>query len=366
LQGEARVLRYGREYFDFRPGLPLHEFLVDYFKPQGQRSDTKFVGTVDQMHASRCYRESQGPDKLGCISCHDPHALPAPEAKAAYFRDRCLACHAERGCSLTAAERKAKSPEDSCIACHMPRKESSTVHLAITDHRIPRQREAPDSPAPAVWPRPGEPALVAFHLEAQNLANPENARDLGLAMVETAQRFGGFNETGATLANAALPYLDAATRDGPDDAAAWEARALALFVLRRPQEALTACEKVLALDPERETTLFLSATVAGQTGATAQATAYAERAVKVNPSMWQYHHILASAYAQAGNWEAAAAASNKAVKLDPAVGPARQLLARCYLRLGDRARAQHEFEVLLRLTPARAHDQVRRWWEQQH
>ena len=69
--------------------------------PRPRPAKNRFVGQVEQMHESRCFRASEG--RLGCISCHDPHRLPAPEEKVAYYRDRCLECHADRGCRLAVA-----------------------------------------------------------------------------------------------------------------------------------------------------------------------------------------------------------------------------------------------------------------------
>ena len=66
-------------------------------RPRGTAED-RFVGQVEQMHESRCFRASAG--RLSCISCHDPHQRPEPEKQAAYYQERCLECHADRGCSL--------------------------------------------------------------------------------------------------------------------------------------------------------------------------------------------------------------------------------------------------------------------------
>jgi hypothetical protein len=145
LQGEQRVLRRGQKYFDYRPSLPLELFFADFVRPAVHPGDTKFVGTVEQMYASRCFRESKGPDKMGCISCHDPHKQPAVEKKTAYYRARCLSCHEERSCSLPRAMRLKENKEDNCIACHMPRTGSDVSHTTITDHRIPRRPQTPAS-----------------------------------------------------------------------------------------------------------------------------------------------------------------------------------------------------------------------------
>ena len=116
LIGDHRVLRAGRSEEDYRPGLPFDRFWTVFVQPSSQ-DESRFVGQVEQMHKSQCYIASQG--RLGCISCHDPHKLPAPEQKSAYYRSRCLECHAEHGCSLPAPARLARSRDDDCTACHM-------------------------------------------------------------------------------------------------------------------------------------------------------------------------------------------------------------------------------------------------------
>ena len=81
------------------PGCRWMRFLRVFVDPEQAAGKGRSVGHVEQLHASRCFRESRG--RLGCISCHDPHRLPDPEERVAYFRDRCLDCHSEgRGCSL--------------------------------------------------------------------------------------------------------------------------------------------------------------------------------------------------------------------------------------------------------------------------
>ena len=101
-------------------------------------------------------RASQG--QLGCISCHDPHRLPAPATKVAYYRERCLECHEQKGCALPSAERQARGQGEDCIACHMPRPAITNVpHTAATDHRIPRgvPGSVPEGPRDASG-QPGE------------------------------------------------------------------------------------------------------------------------------------------------------------------------------------------------------------------
>jgi len=106
----------------------------------GVTRQKRIVGHVDQMRRSVCYTKSN--QELGCISCHDPHMLPEPSERVVYYQERCLECHAKRGCSLTSDVRLKKSPSDDCVSCHMPKLPVNTVgHSAITDHMIPRQPE---------------------------------------------------------------------------------------------------------------------------------------------------------------------------------------------------------------------------------
>jgi hypothetical protein len=137
-QGIQRIERSENASFDYRPGLPLEKFLLIMTSRFDPTLRYMAVGHVEQMRSSRCYVASSG--ELGCISCHDPHRLPDPASRVAYYRQGCLKCHARRGCTLPLAERREKSPGDDCAGCHMPRSAASNVaHTALTDHTIPRR-----------------------------------------------------------------------------------------------------------------------------------------------------------------------------------------------------------------------------------
>jgi Cytochrome c554 and c-prime len=139
LGGTSRVEPLGRRSIDYRPGLPLHEFLSVFVDSQQPGAPSKSIGHTEQMISSRCYQGSEG--QLGCVSCHDPHHLPSGEQRVSYYRSRCLDCHAQRtGCSVAEVERRKTSPDDSCIQCHMPRSSLSNVaHTVETDHSVPQK-----------------------------------------------------------------------------------------------------------------------------------------------------------------------------------------------------------------------------------
>jgi tetratricopeptide (TPR) repeat protein len=362
LQGEERVLRRGRDYFDFRPGLPLHLFYVDFVKPPQHQTDTKFVGSVEQMFASRCFEKSTGATKLGCISCHDPHALPKPETKVEFYRSRCLNCHAEQGCSLPAATRLKESPADNCVACHMPPTGSDVNHTTITDHRIPRRPEKAAAPArPTAWPRVADP-LVLFHDDLIDREEPEpRERDLGIALMKLADRQPA--DRVGHLANVALPLLERAVSIDAKDAAAGDARADALWMQGKLEDALAAYQSVLAKAPKREVTLHRAAALALRLKRQDLAAEFARQSLAVNPSRWQSRFDLAAAGAMARDWPGAITECKEALKLNPAELSVRDLLMACYLKNGDRTAAQGELEIMLLLIPPENQQKLRSRFE---
>jgi tetratricopeptide (TPR) repeat protein len=147
--GDARVLRSGKNFLDFRPGTPLEDTVAVIDANQSHRVGpaVPLVGYSFQLQLSRCYRESG--NWLKCITCHDPHVQPAPTETAAYFRRKCLQCHTEQSCRQTLAARlQAKAPDD-CISCHMATRPAlKFTHTIVTDHRIVARPDEPYPEAP--------------------------------------------------------------------------------------------------------------------------------------------------------------------------------------------------------------------------
>ncbi|PYS14217.1 MAG: hypothetical protein DMG15_08790, partial [Acidobacteria bacterium] len=104
--GDARVLRPGKTYLDFRPGTPLGNVVAIFTAPVALNSDVvKALSHPEQMEMSRCSIESNG--RLGCITCHDPHVQLRGAASSSYFRRKCLTCHTVQSCSLSSTRRQA-------------------------------------------------------------------------------------------------------------------------------------------------------------------------------------------------------------------------------------------------------------------
>jgi tetratricopeptide (TPR) repeat protein len=359
LLGNKRFLPRGRDTFDYRPGLPLHEYWAVFVSIPKLTDDFKAVGQVEQMYGSRCFQASQG--KMGCISCHDPHAVPALEERVAYYRNRCLKCHQEADCGLALSVRKQKTKEDSCIQCHMPSFPFSQVpHTAGTDHRI---RKNPKQTAHAGGKRmqPGELPLVSFYKDLLNPGDEGNNRDLGVALSMVAESNPTLREHAASLA---VPLLERAVQLHPDDAFAWGFKGQARWHLDQGQAALEDLEKALSQAPRREFLLRSAATRAEELGRVEAAISYWQRAAEVNPWRASYHDHLAKLLAKQQNWPEAVRESRAALRFVPSDAELRLILVTGYLRIGKTAEAQAEMKNLLALDPPNKQE-LQRWFDQQ-
>jgi tetratricopeptide (TPR) repeat protein len=375
LQGQVRVMRAGRQVFDFRPGLPLPLFWSVFVPPPDYPDQQKAIGQVEQMYLSRCFQQSQG--KLGCISCHDPHRVPASAEKLAFYRDRCLSCHQDnagklptrgtsarqKACSLPPDVRLLQNKEDSCIACHMHRVSTDIIHTVMTDHRVLRLPEKGDRqpPAPRQFSLLDMP-LVPFHRDRGRQDAKALDRDLGVALTLWTRTLdeGPLRKELGSIAQA---KLDAAASIRQGDAIARQAQAYALWLQGRGENALAAYEGALAIAPRSEPTLADAAELAARLGQRTRAVGYWQRAIALDPYRSGYHYQLAELYAADGHWRQAGQACRQALRLNPALAKARKLLVRCYQRLNETQKARAELDVLLGFDPLDK-DELRRWFAQ--
>ncbi|HTV55009.1 MAG TPA: tetratricopeptide repeat protein [Terriglobia bacterium] len=225
LSGAATVTLRGRHAGDFRPGMPLTDFRVDYRFDGGKELMT-VAGHIAQLRQSTCYQQSAD---LSCLTCHDPHAHEKPKDPAAFYRQKCLSCHTVQACGLGQAQRRAKDAIDNCLACHMPRGDTEIPHIAFTNHRIerrPKPRPADLVPGGALVPDVASeqaPELVLID-DVPQLAPLEQRRNLGLAYFAASGNpvyvrygyVGAFRERAMDL----LAGVDAAGLHDPETAVA--------------------------------------------------------------------------------------------------------------------------------------------------
>jgi Tfp pilus assembly protein PilF len=354
LQGAVQVARRGRDAAEYRPGLPWELFVTTFLWHPGLTDLHKSVGQFEQMEASRCFAGSGG--RLGCTTCHDPHAKPAAGETGAYFRAKCLSCHESRGCSLPPAQRRER--KDSCVACHMPAQDSSNVaHVAVTDHRIPR-RPAPTGPRVKSLP-PGEAPLVAYRPGPHAPDPAERARDAAIALGDEFARVGGPPEAGRR----AEAELERLLLRWPDDAPAWLTRSRVRAALGDGSAALDAARSAVALNPGSEvalTQLAGAAVAAQEFDAAVEATG---KLIALNPSSADHRLTRATAYFSSSDWAKAEADCREALTIQPVRGNARFMLAVCLHKRGDAVGARREFDLALKLTPGAAmRRQLTQWY----
>ena len=132
LQGNA-VLKTGKSFFDFLPGMYLRD-VMDVYLPRYSNAENEFImaSHVDRMKLSQCYINSD--NGISCITCHNPHKS-VKETTSDFFNNKCLGCHSQSNCKEVHESKNALN--NNCVSCHMP--SSSTIdipHVKITDHKI--------------------------------------------------------------------------------------------------------------------------------------------------------------------------------------------------------------------------------------
>ena len=350
LSGAVRVLKPHRRLNDYRPGQPLAATYTDFTLAEDGK---EFVGHVEQMYNSKCFQGSQG--KLGCISCHDPHSLPAADERITFYRHRCLECHGEEdatsGCSLDLATRQTESPQDNCMQCHMPRLPTEVQHAAVTDHAIPRIPGAAKN-------GPGSSSL------RQLVAFPDSSvatvRAKSMALVSISSRHPEL--LGADLRGAVLRNLESVVAADADDFDAVDALATVYLEEGRVEDALQVCRQVLAKVPQRESTLQIVCETYSQTGQHQKATTHWEQLLGVNPWMSNYWFSLGRAYAASNRWARCQQLAVEGKKRFPTSMGLRHLLVESYLQLGDPDAAEAEFQAIESFGPPKF-DSLRQWYQ---
>lgn len=338
-----RVPRYGLCDYDFRPGNDLSDVWTVFVEPpQVFEGGTRAVSQVGQMHQSACYQQSGG--RFGCISCHDPHQVPQPQHRAAYYRRKCQACHGESDpeCLLPFAERQASLAGDSCIECHMPTLAAHDVpHTSQTDHRVLRR---PEAALPAETSRTALP--VVFDEADARTPPAEFQRARGILLAQLA---GLRNDP--SLAYAALQELLPVWHRDSRDIELVESIATAFFIQGRDSEAREFWERVLQIRPDREPALEQLAILCHRTGDLQAGVAYLDRLIVLNPWKFEAFGRRAHMLGQLGRMDAAVASAERGLELNPAAWPIHGWLAEVYAQRGDIQRRQSHQRLFDLLAP---------------
>lgn len=363
IQGEKRVLARGSRVFDFRPGMPLDLFMMDFMNKNDLNGDRRFVSSVEQMHVSVCFLKTSGSGKLGCTSCHDPHSVPEKDEKVEYFQAKCLICHETRPCTQPKELRLKEVPNDSCIDCHMPKRGSEINHTAITDHRIPRKidkaRNNGKSP-PRDTALPGE--LIPFHENRRNANDREARRNLGLAIMGMLDR--GIPDHRARIyADSALPLLEKALKDDPMDWPVVEGLADAYVLLGYLESALTHYQRILEAKPGAETVQVGAAIVYLEMKQPQKALPHLEEVLRINPWNPRYYQYLATAQLRLAQLPESEKTCRAGLKIDPTQTALWSILIDALLAQKKEPEAKETLTKLLALTPKERIGSLKAWYE---
>ncbi len=328
LATDTKVRARGREPTDFRPGLPLQDFLHAFVL---ERPDEvmSVVGHVEQMHRSPCY---QGSETLSCLTCHNPHDEPRPEERLEYYKAHCLECHQVESCTVEPAHRHRKSPENNCVTCHMPTGPVEIPHLAFTHHRIGIHEDE----APTTLLQPSGPLILREFFDLSRFDEVERNRSRGLAYQQlatrqenpahrtrfrlealdllNATRSAGIKDPLVDLALARLrsesealeilkdanSALASGKLKGQDLCDSLALKGMALNLLGRHEEAIPIWRRLSELRQSSVDWLKL-ADSERLLGRQVQMVEALNQAVRINPRLWKTHLFLANYYRSQGD-----------------------------------------------------------------
>ena len=149
LQGN-NVLKPGKKFTDFRPGMKLSDIFEIYMPKYSNNDYFVMAGHSDRFQKSACFiqsnkgnNETYNPQiNFTCINCHDPH-VSVKQTKIQSFNNQCIQCHSSeskkskfKDCKLA---KNQQINSKGCVGCHMPASGSEDIpHVLVHDHKIQR------------------------------------------------------------------------------------------------------------------------------------------------------------------------------------------------------------------------------------
>ena len=305
LAGEVRVMRPGTDWNSYHPGDRLSDS-VAVFVRAGQSRGMKVTSHVENLAQSACERGSGG--RLWCGTCHDPHFVPTAAGRAAWFRGKCLGCHATSACRETRSNRAAK--QDDCIACHMAKSPvTDAQHVVFTDHSIPKR------PRTAGPPASGSLELTVFD------SGTASARDVAVAYGIAASR-----TKDPALHSRAMTLLQEAERASPDDVEVLLYLAELYRNGNREDDAVPLYRRAIRLDPAQVTASVGLGGILAERGQWTEAIALWQDALSKNGGLELVRLNMAMAQWRNGDLPAAESSLLKAVALSPGFATPAELL----------------------------------------
>lgn len=335
LQGIS-VLKEGKTFFDFRPGMSLHE-VMHVFMPQYTHADDQMImaSHVQRMKQSECYVRS---GQMSCISCHNPHVSVKFTPKS-HFIHSCKSCHGEKQsvqCTEALSVRKANG--DDCISCHMPKNGSIDIpHVAITDHFIRRRPQEKDE-------NPGaDKEQIFLGLRCYNDPSPDDLT-LARAYMDFYERM----QPERIFIDSAWYYIERARKAGTAINPGYLIRAA--FLKQDFPAVVRYAEKITPADLQDAWTAYRVGEAYAQTG-TPGSEAWYERAVALMPYSLDFRNKYGAALFAAGKTAEAEATFLFIQKENPDYIPAQVSLGYLYMHTGKQKQAYQHMRRAQELAP---------------
>jgi cytochrome c-type biogenesis protein CcmH/NrfG len=372
LQGN-NVLKPGKKFTDFRPGMHLDSIFQVYMPEHEGGKAFYMAGHAERLQMSACFIKSNPAGNqnqynrklnLTCITCHNPH-ISVRNTGSEQFNQACKNCHNETGSSqlkkCSAGAPAIAKAGNNCVSCHMPKSGTEDIpHVTVHDHYIRKQSSSGDNVNLG----------KAIALYAVNGPKPDN-RQLFQAYVSWFEKFEPLDvylEKAALLQTAATPeqevhyhyahqdYSGATKQESRIDAEktdAWTCYRLgkSLDKLGKLPESLKWYRAALSKMP-------LNADFGAELGNALNRSNLSAEAAEILKKLYnqQQKHVmlltnLGAAEMLNGNPAEAKKYIYKAVQLDPDFEPARLYLAELYLKTGKKPEAALQLKEALRINP---------------
>lgn len=337
--GKGRILRKGKSYHDFRPGMATEDVWTVFAsnEPFSNEGANPFTSQVQQMESSACFLGSEG--ELRCTSCHDPHHAPEPDERAEYYRERCNNCHADRGCSLPSEEREPPPARNSCIHCHMSSSGSQDIpHASQSDHRVlrsPTNTSTNDdhTDARSVW--------TVFDESNERLPAWELRRARALAMSDQSIR-----EHDRQLTMEAIRELEEALAHDSNDADVLRSLAFLNGFVGQRTIAVRLLKKALTINPEDELALKNLGLMAYRARSFGSALNCYESFLGINKWDATIYGPYVGTLAATGDVQAALQAAEYGLQLDPSERELRRMTAQLYQKTGNQQKSREHLQKL--------------------
>ncbi len=326
----------GRGDYSYQPGEPLEDYviIVDYQDKEKQRERFEINHHPYRLRQSLCYLKSEG--TMSCLTCHNPHRKPPPEEKTAYYRSRCLSCHALDDCRTPAKEPHGGD----CVRCHMPEhRPEDVIGVVATDHLI--QRDPPREAFVAPRRELRHKRLGSAHPYFQEHVPDESTLALHMALLDVRQKH--------------VRHLGALRKQIEEDEPVEVEPYLYLARIQRFLDQYEDAEKTYRAALEKNPNVVGIHTglalVLAREKRYDEAVDAARHAITLNPASADAYHLLGVALQSLGRTHEAGPMFQRVLQLRPYHNDARSNLGKCYAAIGDLPNALKQHAAVIALNP---------------